>query len=91
MRAAHVFFEGRVQGVSFRAYVQNLATELGIHGWVRNLSDGRVEAWFEGSKDNIDNILEALEEGPPVAKIENVEVEWEEPEGFSDFEILITN
>lgn len=85
---AHVYVSGRVQGVFFRHHVWRLARELGVTGWVRNLSDGRVEAVFEGEREKVERMIEFCRRGPPAAKVENVEVRWEEPSGeFDDFEI----
>jgi|GEM_PF-5575656 Acylphosphatases len=53
---AHVFVSGRVQGVGYRYYTQKQARDLGIQGWVRNLTDGRVEAVFEGNPNTVDEM-----------------------------------
>ena len=85
---AHVFVKGKVQGVFFRANTRNKAQELGITGWVRNLPDGRVEAIFEGEKQKVEEIIEWTKRGSPIARVEGVEVEFEEYKGeFNDFEI----
>jgi len=84
---AHVFVSGRVQGVFFRATTRDRATEHGVDGWVKNLDDGRVEAVFEGSEDAVEAMVEFCHEGSPQAHVEDIEVEYEEPEGLDDFEI----
>jgi acylphosphatase len=81
---AHVFISGRVQGVSFRYYTYHEALKLGLHGWVRNLHDGRVEAVFEGEKPAVEKILEWCKQGPVAARVEEVAVEWGEPAGLSE-------
>ena len=53
MLQAHVYISGFVQGVGFRAYTRSKARKIGINGWVRNLTDGRVEAVFQAEKDKI--------------------------------------
>ena len=53
----HVWISGKVQGVCFRAYAQKEALKLGLKGWVRNLSDGRVEGIFEGDEQKVNSIL----------------------------------
>jgi acylphosphatase len=77
---AHVYISGRVQGVFFRATAAREAAPLGLHGWVRNLPDGRVEAVFQGSRAGVDRMIEWCREGPPAARVDAVEVTWEEPE-----------
>jgi acylphosphatase len=85
---AHIFVSGFVQGVFFRSNTQERARRLGLKGWVRNLEDGRVEAVFEGEKEKVLEMIEWAKRGPELAKVENVEVEWEEYKGeFDDFEI----
>ncbi|NIP67260.1 acylphosphatase [Candidatus Bathyarchaeota archaeon] len=85
---AHVFVRGRVQGVFFRSQTRRLATRLEVEGWVKNLRDGRVEAIFEGEKQDVDKMIRFCREGPPRAKVRDVEVEWEEPTGeFERFSV----
>ena len=71
---AHALISGRVQDVWFRDSTCRRARELGLGGWVRNLSDGRVEATFEGDADRVAQALEFVHQGPPQARVENVEV-----------------
>ncbi len=86
---AHVFISGRVQGVFFRSTAKEWADELGIKGWIRNLPDGRVETIIEGDKDKIDEMLELLRKGPPLAMVDDVEVKWEDYKGeFKDFRVI---
>jgi acylphosphatase len=93
--ALRVLVSGRVQGVFFRAFTQEEARRLGVRGWVRNLSDGRVEAHIE-HKDRgvLDAMLARLREGPPQvesmspgARVDEVEAWAAKWEGFGDFEI----
>lgn len=85
---AHIFVSGRVQGVLFRDGTRRKAKSLGIAGWVRNLPDGRVEAVFEGEKDKVEKIIDWVRKGPILAKVDNLELEWQEYKGeFNDFEI----
>ncbi len=85
---AHIFVSGRVQGVFFRDHTRSWAKSLNLTGWVMNLSDGRVEVMVEGERENIEELIEKLKEGPPLAKVENVEVNWEGFRGeFNDFQI----
>jgi len=78
---AHVMIEGRVQGVNFRASAQAQARTTGVEGWVRNLDDGRVEAVFEGSAAAVKRMISWCYRGPQPARIDRVNVEWEQPTG----------
>ncbi len=71
---AHVYVSGMVQGVSFRYYTMQAAAHLSITGWVRNLPDGRVEAFFEGEQEDLDRMLAWCREGPRSARVEHVEI-----------------
>ncbi|MDE2180933.1 MAG: acylphosphatase, partial [candidate division NC10 bacterium] len=78
---AHVLISGRVQGVCFRAYTVDEAAAAGVVGWVRNTPDGRVEAVFEGDKSAVEAMIAWCRNGPPTARVNGVEVAWEEPKG----------
>ena len=83
---ARIVVSGRVQGVFFRASTREEAARLGLGGWVRNLPDGRVEIVAEGSRERLDALLEWCRHGPSYARVEQVDVSWEEPRGeFSGF------
>ena len=85
---AHAIISGRVQGVFFRWETKRAAEEFGVFGWVRNKRDGTVEAVFEGSEQNVALILEWCKKGPPIAKVDRLEVNHEEYMGeFDSFEI----
>jgi acylphosphatase len=85
---AHVFISGRVQGVFFRSWTESEAVERNVKGWVRNLPDGRVEAVFEGEKDDVDELIRLCHKGPPGARVAKVEVKLENYSGeFKDFRI----
>lgn len=73
--ARHVLVSGKVQGVGYRHALATLARQLNIFGWCRNLPDGRVEAWLQGNQNAVEQILDWLYQGPPLATVENVEVE----------------
>ncbi|MBI2624838.1 MAG: acylphosphatase [Candidatus Nealsonbacteria bacterium] len=82
----HIFVSGRVQGVLFRYTANIRANKLLIKGWIRNLKDGRVEAVFEGEKENIEKMLEWARIGPFFAKVEKIDIEWQEHKGeFNNF------
>ena len=85
---ARVVISGRVQGVFFRLETKHAADRYGVFGWVKNQRDGTVAALFEGTKENVDSILEWCKVGPPIAKVHRVDVEWEDYKGeFDRFEI----
>jgi len=70
---------GRVQGVGFRVFTEARASIEGVHGYVRNLGDGRVEAFVEGERDSVDRVELALRRGPAGARVESFEVEIAAP------------
>jgi acylphosphatase len=74
---AHLFIEGRVQGVFYRAFTRDIAHNLGLRGWVRNLHDGRVEAVFEGRKELVDKAIKGCYAGPPGSSVTNIDLKWE--------------
>lgn len=78
---------GNVQGVFFRDSTREEAQKQGVHGWVSNRSDGAVEAVLEGPAEAVERVLRFLEDGPSRADVDGVEVEEEEPEGLSSFEV----
>jgi acylphosphatase len=87
----HATVEGRVQGVSFRYFVMEQAQMLGINGWVRNRWNGSVELTVEGPRQKLEELLQALREGPPMAQVSNVKFEWLPATGeFSSFWIKST-
>jgi acylphosphatase len=69
----HVVVRGRVQGVGYRAWAQDVALEHGLEGWVRNRRDGSVEAVFAGPAESVEQILAQCRSGPPAAYVGAVE------------------
>jgi acylphosphatase len=82
---ARVVVRGRVQGVFFRAEARGQARSLDLGGWVRNNPDGTVEAVFEGDRDRVESMVDWCRRGPPLADVDDVQVEWEEPSGEDRF------
>ena len=74
--AARIVVTGRVQGVGFRYFVSDLADQLGVTGWVKNFSDGRVEIEVYGVKEDIEMMIEKFWQGPPRASVSDVAVNW---------------
>ena len=87
MKRARVVASGVVQGVFFRTETRDRARSLGVAGWIRNVPDGSVEAAFEGDDERVDSMVEWCRRGPSGASVEQVEVEWIEPEGETGFSI----
>lgn len=91
MARAHVFVSGKVQGVFYRDTTKKEAEKRGVHGWVRNLRDGRVEAVFEGEKAQVDEMVAWCRTGSPLSRPTHVErIDDEREEGFQGFEIRST-
>ena len=84
---AHVFVSGTVQGVYYRASTRDAARDRGVDGWVKNRDDGRVEAVFEGEESAVEAMVEWCHTGSDAASVERIEVEYDDPEGESGFEI----
>ena len=86
-RALQVFVTGRVQGVAFRWSTRRQAVAVGVRGWVRNLDDGRVEAWIEGEADAVAAMRAWLARGPSAARVDGVEEHAQALAGHADFVI----
>jgi len=70
----HLYIEGLVQGVFFRAFVMELALRLGLTGWVKNRPDGRVEAVFEGKEEDVEKAITECYKGSPAAHVTRIDV-----------------
>jgi acylphosphatase len=77
--------EGDVQGVGFRYDAHLRARSLGVGGWIRNLPDGAVEAVYEGEDERVESMVEWSRRGPQGARVDAVDVVWEQPDGDSEF------
>ncbi|ODR98656.1 acylphosphatase [Methyloceanibacter methanicus] len=86
-----VRIEGRVQGVYYRAWTEQIARRLDLDGWVRNRRDGSVEAVFSGPALQVDEMLRRCAEGPPDARVTNVVVTDEGGAPPSGFQVLPTH
>ncbi|MEA2385951.1 MAG: acylphosphatase [Thermoleophilaceae bacterium] len=82
-----VVAHGRVQGVFFRDSTRQRAESAGVAGWVANRLDGAVEAVFEGDAEAVEGLVRFMEMGPGTADVERIEVDEEEPEGLSGFDV----
>lgn len=84
---ARVRISGRVQGVFFRARTRDLASRLGLDGWVMNMPDGTVEAVFEGRETDVRDAVAWCGNGPRGARVESVDVDFLEAAGESGFRV----
>lgn len=96
LKQAHLFIKGDVIGVGFRAWTKIQAKPLDVTGWIRNVfnrpdlfgKSGGVETVLQGEEDEIDSIIKLIKNGPPVSRVDDVEVMFEDPrEIFDIFEI----
>ena len=96
LKQAHLYIKGDVIGVGFRAWTKIQAKINGATGWVRNVfndshifgSGGGVEALIQGEEEVVEKIVELIKQGPPVSRVDDVEIYWQEAkENFEGFEI----
>lgn len=85
--ALRLVISGRVQGVGFRESCRRQAVAAGVDGWVRNLADGRVEAWIEGTQEAVEQMAAWCQRGPSWASVTGVEVFDETPTATPGFRI----
>ncbi|WP_109809423.1 acylphosphatase [Sphingosinithalassobacter portus] len=86
MIARHLFVSGRVQGVFFRDWTVATARGLGLVGWVRNLSDGRVEIVAQGDETAIERMIAQCRQGPENARVDEIDISDAPTENFTIFE-----
>lgn len=87
----HAIIEGRVQGVGFRAFSQREGIKCKLTGWVRNRWDGSVEVVAEGSIQDLEKFLHALQHGPFIGTTRHLKTEWRDATGdFNTFRIRMT-
>lgn len=85
---ATVRIRGQVQGVNYRFSTRLQAEQLQVCGWVRNCPDGTVEGVFEGREAAVRTLLDWCRQGPPAARVEALQIDWEEYRGeFASFEV----
>jgi acylphosphatase len=84
----HIWVRGRVQGVGFRAFVQQSAMVMGLKGWVRNVGWDQVELIAEGERSVLEQFIQAVRIGPRASQVEDARVEWESASGeFESFQV----
>jgi len=84
-----ILVSGRVQGVSFRYFTQDIARNLGIVGWCRNMRDGKVEIVSYGEKTILEKFLGYVKQGPPASQVIDAQIEWKtvSQADYKDFSI----
>lgn len=87
-KSVRVYITGTVQGVFYRGFIKENAEKHNIKGFVRNLEDGRVEAFFEGNGDEVNKMIEICKKGPKHSKVRNVEIKPERYQDFKTFKVL---
>ena len=80
---------GRVQGVFFRQWTLDQARRLGVAGWVRNRSDGSLEAHLEGEEEAVSQLAERMRRGPSQARVDDLMVDDALPEDLTDFSVKL--
>ena len=89
MHEFRAIISGRVQMVMFRDFTCRKARKVGAMGFVRNLPDGTVEAVAQGSRENLEKLIEYLRTGSMLSHVENVIVEWRSPQKtFDSFDLI---
>ncbi len=84
----HVLVHGKVQGVNFRWVTYEKALQLDLVGWIKNTPDRKVEAIFEGEKEDLEEMLKFVKAGPPASRVRTVEEEFSKSlNEFRDFVI----
>ncbi|MFH1403478.1 MAG: acylphosphatase [Candidatus Altiarchaeota archaeon] len=87
-KSVHLMMSGKVQGVFYRSNTRDKALRLGLSGWVRNLADGRVEAFAEGPEDKVSEFVAYCRDNPGYSRVDDVKEEWGKPTGrYEGFKI----
>ena len=84
MKQLKLNIQGKVQGVLFREFTNRIARKLGLKGYVRNLRDGSVEVVAEGEEKELNFLIAECKKGPFMAHVENIDIDWREPESEFD-------
>lgn len=87
-KSVRLYIEGIVQGIFFRMFVKENAEKNNVKGFVRNLEDGRIEIFLEGTIDDVNKMIEICKKGPKHSQIKKVEIKPETFQDFKEFKIL---
>lgn len=87
-KSVRIYIDGTVQGIFFREFVKENAEKYNVKGFVRNLDNGKVEAFLEGTPEDVGKVVEICKKGPKHAQIRNVEVKEEKYQGFKEFKVM---
>ena len=88
MKTIRLTIKGKVQGVFFRATAKDIADDLGVKGWVRNLPDRNVEITATATEEMLQKFIDWCKAGPPKARVDDVIVEELDFQQFNDFTII---
>ncbi len=88
MKRVHILVSGIVHGVGFRHSIYSLALIHNVKGWIRNLNYNKLEAVFEGKKEDVDKLKEFCRKGPFLANVKNINIKEEKFIGEKSFKIL---
>ena len=90
MKTMHAIVHGQVQGVWFRAWTRDMARELGVKGWVRNMPSGDVETMAQADDKALEAFLERLHGGPPLARVSRIDASpLDLEEVYDTFEVRV--
>ena len=88
MKTVRLIIKGKVQGVFYRATAKDIADELGIKGWIKNLPDKNVEVTATASEDSLQKFIDWCKQGPPKARVDDVIIHEPDLQHFNDFRII---
>lgn len=85
----HCMVSGKVQRVGYRDCIEQYAKEHALYGWIKNHENGAVEIVLQGTPDELKACIEVLNQGSPLARVENMAIDWRSPEKpFDEFKVL---
>ena len=87
-KSVRLYIKGTVQGIFYRSFIKEYAEKYNVKGFVRNLEDGRVEAFLEGNSEDVNKMIEVCKQGPKHSKIRDIQIKQEPFQGFNNFKVL---